>query len=379
MHVLVFCEYASLNGGERSLLEVAQRLDKQNFQFTIAAPAKGPLGERLHQCGLEHAAFELFDEHAARPPRALLRQNAARLISRVAPAVVHANSLSMSRLLGPVARELAIPSMGHLRDIIRVSRSSIVDLNHHQCLLAVSAATRDWYVSAGLAAARTVVEYNGIDLQRFAPRAAGKFLHLQLEIPQRIRLVGCVGQIGVRKGMDTFIEAASIVAARQPDVHFLIVGQRYSQKPEAKTYERQLREAASRGALIGRVHFLGIRDDIDLILNEMTLYVHAARQEPLGRVLLEAGASGTPIVATDVGGTREIFPPDSATALLVSPSAPETLAQAILQLLDDPAAARKMGSLARERIARLFDAETAARRLAGHYVRVACRRASDRL
>ena len=79
--------------------------------------------------------------------------------------------------------------------------------------------------------------------------------------------------------------------------------------------------------------------------------MHPARQEPLGRVLLEAAAAGVAVVATDVGGTPEIFPPDSESARLVPPDDAAALAAAMLELLDDealragcrlpPAAARK--------------------------------------
>ena len=69
-------------------------------------------------------------------------------------------------------------------------------------------------------------------------------------------------------------------------------------------------QLASQPPLAGRVHFLGNRHDVAQLLSECTALVHAARQEPLGRVLLEAAACGTAVVATDVGGTREIFPLD---------------------------------------------------------------------
>jgi glycosyltransferase involved in cell wall biosynthesis len=112
----------------------------------------------------------------------------------------------------------------------------------------------------------------------------------------------------MRKGLDTLLAAAGRIAGGQPNAHFLIVGQRYSQKQEAFEYEAALHAVASQPPLAGRVHFLGLRDDMPGLLNELALLVHAARQEPLGRVLLEAAASAVPVIATAVGGTAEIFP-----------------------------------------------------------------------
>ena len=126
-----------------------------------------------------------------------------------------------------------------------------------------------------------------------------------------------------------------------------------------------------RGILEGRVHFLGIRSDVSQLLNELTLYAHAARQEPLGRVLLEAGASGRAIVATRVGGTDEIFPPAERAAVLLESDSPQTLSDALLNLLADEGTRRRLGVAARRRIADGFDARQAARRLISQYREVA--------
>jgi glycosyltransferase involved in cell wall biosynthesis len=103
------------------------------------------------------------------------------------------------------------------------------------------------------------------------------------------------------------------------------------------------------------------------LLNELAVLVHPARQEPLGRVLLEAAASGVPIVATDVGGTAEIFPPLSQTARLVPSDNPEAVARETALLLDDAALACNMATLARRRAESTFDARQSAASLARHY------------
>ena len=367
MRVLVLCEYASLNGGERSLLEAIRHITASDMELTVAAPSTGPLADALRHHGLQHLPLELFDAEGVRYPRPRIRQNIADSLAATHARLLHANSLSMSRLAGPVVEQLNVPSIGHLRDIIRISRASIDDLNRHRCLLAVSHATRQSYVDAGLDLAKAEVAYNGVDLTRFQPRAARGILHEELNLPADSLLVGSVGQVGMRKGVDLFVEAASQVAAMRRNVHFIYVGQRYSQKQEAVTYENDLLQAATRGALKGRFHFLGARGDVDLILNELALYVHAARQEPLGRVLLEAGAAATAIIATDVGGTREIFPESAHAAVLVPPQSSSTLAAAIEQLLTTEDVRRTLGSNARQRIAAAFDGQRASHQLEHWY------------
>jgi len=92
-----------------------------------------------------------------------------------------------------------------------------------------------------------------------------------------------------------------------------------------------------------------VRDDVDRLLEELTLLVHPARQEPLGRVLLEAAACGVAVVATDVGGTREIFPEGAGAARLVPPDDPAAMAAAMEEVLRDAQLRSLMGAAARRR------------------------------
>ena len=172
-------------------------------------------------------------------------------------------------------------------------------------------------------------------------------------------------------------------------LHYVIVGQRHSEKDESRRFERDLHDAAARicepgGAdipvcpgdlgkqgrqecLPHRVHFLGVRNDVSRLLSELTLLVHTARQEPLGRVLLEAAAAGTAIIATNVGGTPEIFPPDENAARLVPPDDAGAVGDAILELLGDPAMRRRLGVAARRRAQQQFDIRISVGNLLQHY------------
>jgi len=209
------------------------------------------------------------------------------------------------------------------------------------------------------------VLYNGVDLREFRPRPPTGYLHRQLGLSSDALLVGAIGQIGLRKGQDVLLRAAEMLPLALPEVHYLIVGQRSSNKAESRQFEASL-HAAAKGALAGRVHFLGVRDDVDRLLNELTLLVHPARQEPLGRVLLEAAASGVAVVATDVGGTPEIFP-SGATARLVPPDDPTALAAAMRELLLDNSLRQQLGHAARQRAEAAFSADRAAAEIAAHY------------
>ncbi len=368
--VLLLCEYPTLNGGEQSMLATLPGLRAAGFSPAVLCPSDGPLVEALRAESVETIAFNCCDADGVRRAQSGLREELARVIRARRPDLLHANSLVMGRLSGPVAAELRTPSIGHLRDIVTLSAQAVDDLNGHARLLAVSRAAREFHVAQGLAAERTHVLYNGVDTQRFCPRSATGWLHRQLGIPESSMLVGTIGQLGPRKGQDVLLRAAQSLIHCLPNVHYVLVGERHSSKGESRQYEMQL-HAVAKGALSGRVHFLGFRNDVPRLLNELDLLVHPARQEPLGRVLLEAAAAGVAVIATDVGGTREIFPPADAAAQLVPAGDVDALAEAILRLAGDDAARGLLGAAARRRAEQQFNIQTAVDGLLRHYQAVA--------
>ena len=368
--VLIVCEYPTLNGGEHSMLSVLEGTRRAGFEIVVATPAAGPLAESLSAEGVQVLSLRMTDSGGKRLPRQTLENRLRSIIKSCRPALVHANSLAMSRLSGPVVERLGNASIGHLRDILGLTPAAVADLNRHTRLLAVSHATRDYHVAAGLDQKKTFVLHNGVDLARFRPRGPSGYLHRELNLPPSAPLVAAIGQISLRKGLDVLVEAAAMVASKLPCVHFLIVGGRHSQKQEAQELEAVLRRKAGQAMLAGRCHFLGVRTDVDRLLNELTLLVHAACQEPLGRVLLEAAAAGTAVLATDVGGTSEIFPNGASEARLVPPGDVAALASAMVEILEDEPLRRRLAAAARHRAEEAFDAQAAGRGLADHYHQV---------
>ena len=269
----------------------------------------------------------------------------------------------MGRLTGAVAQQLAIPSVAHLRDIIGLSRTAIRDLNQNRALIAVSQATRDFHVGQGLSAARTEVILNGVDSDRFRPRPRTHTLCRELKVPETSFIVLTIGQIGLRKGQDVLADAARAIAEALPQVQFVIVGERNSSKDETIAYEANLETEFARAGLGDRLHPLGYRDDVDHLMNEADLLVHPAKQEPLGRVLLEAAASGLPIVATDVGGTAEIVS-DGLSARLVPPGECGPLAEAVIELAADKRLRERLASAARQRMTSDFTPRAVADKMA---------------
>ena len=365
--LLILCEYPTLLGGERSMLSTLPAASEAGFEVLVAAPAGGPLEDALSDCGVTRVDWRVTGRGGARRPLPELREDLARIVEQVRPDLVHANSLSVARVSGPPMAAARVPSIGHLRDIIKLSEQVIADVNCHRRLIAVSTATRDYHVLQGVDAAKCVAIHNGVDLEKFCPRAATGYLHRELGLPRDARLIMTIGQIGLRKGMDVLLAAALQAADELPGAHWLIVGERTSEKQESIEFERRLHELAAEPSLAGRVHFLGQRSDVATLMNECTILVHAARQEPLSRVLLEAAASGVPIVATEVGGTQRDISDGSGGRGAGAARHRDALATAMVGLLRDDARRETLGRAARRRAEAAFDVRAASARLIEEY------------
>ena len=358
-------EYPTVNGGERSLAATIPWVRAAGIDVAALMPTPSAAASLLAAAGVRVVpAPSDVTGTGVRLPLAERRARLAEALTTESPDLVVANSLSMARLAGPVTRELGLPAGGHLRDIVGLSPAAVADVNRLDRLWAVSQATRDYHLAQGLAADKLRVFYNGIDTEQFRPRPRTGHLAAELGLTSDARIIATIGQLVQRKGVDLALEAFIAAAGDLPDWHLVIVGQRYSQKEEARQFEVALHQRRDRSAVPDRIHFLGRRDDVGELLVEVDLLVHAARQEPLGRVLLEAAACGLPVVAADVGGTREVFAiADSADCSVVGPMACElvptgdvvALSTAIRRLAGDAPLREHLGEAARRLAQSRFD------------------------
>jgi glycosyltransferase involved in cell wall biosynthesis len=159
----------------------------------------------------------------------------------------------------------------------------------------------------------------------------------EMGIPAGAPLVGKIANFYHGwKGHDTFLAAAALVAEGLPGARFLLVGH--------NTDSERMRDAIVRAGVADRVTAAGYRADVPRIISALDVSVNAARAgEGLSGAVRESLAAGLPVVATDVGGNRELVR-DGETGLLVPPDDPPALAAAIGKLLSDPELAARLGA-----------------------------------
>jgi len=179
---------------------------------------------------------------------------------------------------------------------------------------------------------------NGVDVERFSPGPG--VLRAQLGLPSYAPVVGFVGRLTRDKGLPELVEAFDTILAASPQAHLFLVGW-FDVAEDA--LGRSLR---SRIKNHPRIHLTGYVDDTAPYYRVMDVMVLPTWREGFPNVVLEAAASGIPVVTTLCTGSRDSVVPE-VTGLLIPPGYPDAISEAVLQLLRNPELRYRMGEAAR--------------------------------
>jgi len=227
--------------------------------------------------------------------------------------------------------------------IVTISKYSIEKIRHH------------YHIDPG----KVRMVPNGVDIQKFKPTQNNVEAKREMDLGKEPCIL-FVGSLIPRKGLHFLVEAAQKTLKQHKETKFLIVGQ----GPLLNQLERSLESMN----LLGNFKFLGNLDDKHLptAYNAADVFVLPSVQEGQGIVLLEAQASGVPVVAFDIGGINEAVS-NEETGLLVERANTVELASALLRLLDDKSLREKMGFNGRRFVAENFTWDICAKRMLGVY------------
>jgi glycosyltransferase involved in cell wall biosynthesis len=208
---------------------------------------------------------------------------------------------------------------------------------------------------------------NGIDVDAFTPAAPGVVSAAARALGlEGWHVVGTVGHLHPIKGHRHLLDAARVVSAKWPRTKFLFVGD--------GPLDHELRSIAAAHGIADHVVFTGFRDDVATLLGLMDVFVLPSLDEGMSHALLEAMAFGKPVIATAVGGNREVIDAEH-TGLLVPTGDPDALSRAVLGLLEDPERAARLGNAARVAVHARFSDRRMAEEYFAVYGRLLTRRA----
>ncbi|HUF25132.1 MAG TPA: glycosyltransferase [Vicinamibacterales bacterium] len=277
----------------------------------------------------------------------------SRALRQLRPDILHAHdphAVAMASMAVSMAYPPPCPPLVASRRVaFRIKRNAFSLWKYHQVnlFLCASEVVRQHLIADGIPARLTTTVHDGIDL-RHVDASPPVDLHAELWLPHGAPIVGTVGALVPHKGHRHFVAAAARVLRKVPDARFLIVGEG-DERPALEAQIRQLK-------LEKHVILAGWRPDVLSVHKAFDLFVLSSVTEGLGTALLDAMACRRAVVATRTGGVDEAVDEDR-TGLLVEPHDEPALARAIITLLGDEPARRRMGEAGRARVEEKFSVE----------------------
>ncbi len=366
MHVF---DRLDVGGTEKVIMKLVQGIDSDVFEHSLctlrgvgSAAKSWASGVEVLNAGTDGPNFQFN----------ILRL--AKMMKRTRPTIVH------SRNWGGIEAVLAA-RIARVPVIIHSEHGYQLEMLHGLPLrqrtfrhLAYRAATAVFTVSQELRSYHSAqawckpekihVLYNGVDGEKFKPHPEVRStMRRDLGIPADGLVVGSVGRMVPLKDAMTLLHAAETLLASLPNIYVLLVGS----GPELA----RLREYVSLSSLLnGHVMFPGTSDNVDDLLNAMDVFVLPSLSEGMSNTLLEAMATGLPVIATRVGGNPEVID-ESVCGYLFQPRDAGRLSTRLGMLAQDHQLRAQFGKAARQRALERFSLEGMLRRYYELYVGLA--------
>ncbi len=348
MVILILVATERVSGPLKGILQCCRHLDGSRYRpvLGLVRAKRDEPSEAELEAQRQGMAYEVLEQSGAFDPGLLLR--ACRLVSRHRAAIVqthgyktHLLGLFLQRCLG--VRWVGFEH-GWTAENWRIRLYHRLDwlLRYADRVVAVSEELRGLLLRLGVRESRLLRVHNAVDGDEGWTQCHPGAFRQAHEIPVDAPLITVPGRITREKGQRLFLEAFRRVRARVPQARAAIVGEGVD--------EAGLRATARALDLDRAVHFVGWQRPIaPVYVDSDVIVIPSLAFEGVPNVMLEAMAAGRPVVATTVGGAGEVAVNDEH-ALLVPPSEPELMANAIVRLLHDKPLRDRLVESARRRI-----------------------------
>jgi sugar transferase (PEP-CTERM/EpsH1 system associated) len=353
LRVLHVVSCVGMGGTEHGILKVLQALGSSEFEHQICAMRnidedfahRMKIDATISTVGTSNPGFQF--------PFFRL----SRLMKNFRPHIVHSRNFGALEAI-PAARFAGVPvaihsEHGYELEVLKglpVRRRVVCRAFYALAdeVFTVSNELREYHARESWRAPEKIrVIYNGVNTEQFRPDPELLApLKSKLGIPAGRVVIGTVGRVVPIKDHDTLLGAAEILMRRGRDIHVLVVGSG-SELPRLR-----MRASASL-ELRSRTTFLGASDRVPELLNAMDLFVLPSISEGLSNTILEAMATGLPLVVTRAGGNPELVQEDRVGNLF-KPRDVEVFAGLLLRLVDDPGLRERYGQAARHRAVEQF-------------------------
>lgn len=363
--ILHIIDHLGPGGAQEALLNLVKYADRGRFRLEVATMhGFGFYWDLLRQ---EQVPVHSLSPHRLAPVYLI---NLIRLLLRGRFDLAHCHLTAANLIAKPVAGLCRVPvrfNHDQCNDLQRYRHRWLLWLDRltnrwTDQIIAVSQSTRDFLLDQEhLAPQKVALIYNAVDLERYSPgsperRREGR---RRLGWPEQARVVLGVGRLQPQKNFTGFLEVAAALSRRRPEAIFVIAGDG-PERPRLEALARQL-------GLADRVRFLGFVAQMqDLYLAADVLFFPSLF-EGTPMAVLEAMATGLPIVASRIDGTAEILT-DGVDALLVPTGQNQVFGERLESLLQDPSLAQGLAQRALETVRQRYSAAVMTRQVESLYL-----------
>ncbi len=356
VRLLLVVDSLEVGGAERHVVDLAVMLAREGYEVMVASSVAGGLSEALGKANVP--VRPLLDKLVKRSVSVAFARELRRLIREERFDLVHAHIYASATAAAIAVLGTGVPLVitEHTEALWQGRRERWASRRVYrraEHIIAVSSAIRQRLIERdAVPPDRITIIHNAVIP---APDTS------QSALPGDLRegpLVGVVARLQPEKGVANFLRAAARVCTAVPDARFLVAGD--------GPLREELLDLAGRLGVGERVRFLGYRADARALVGLLDVLVVPSLTEGTPLIVLEAMAAGIPVVASAVGGIPDQIR-HNKEGLLIPAGDPAALADALLELLQDPARARSLGEAALRRADSEFNHSTMVRRIEAVY------------
>lgn len=334
MRVVYLSQFPNMvGGGEYSLLDLMSNLPK-SIEPVLVTPSEGVFTDKAKKKNIRHMTLPM-------PPLKQARFSTfsawRKAIKALKPDILHANNSRAAFYAGVAGKQLGIPVIFHCRvsdhdGFMDKLLQRLVDV-----IICNSEAVAERFTDFPKP---THVIYNGLTITPFP--------HLANPLPSADKYVLFVGRITAEKQLEHALEVFGALATHDSNLHFVIVG---GAGPEDEGYLQEVKEMFMQKPWFSRVQWLGFCHDVTKWYVHASLLVLTSKHEGFGRVLVEAMAQKTPVVAYAVGGVPEVFD-NGKEGYLIQPDDKQSMIQACAKVIKDADLQHELGQAGQQRALR---------------------------
>ncbi len=370
---LMVIHYPFFGGPHNQALRLSGPLHDMGIDTTVVMPTgPGNAAERLGAAGIAVEQVNLHRLRARFDPRVHLAFLLGFLQDvRVLRRVIRERSIDVVEVNGLVNPQAAIAARLERVPVIWQLLDTRAPRSLRWALMPIVRLLADVVMTTGVEVARAhpgalalgnrlIPFVPPVDTDSFRPdQDARHVARRQLRVPEGSVAVGCVANITPQKGLEYFLEAAKQVSERRSEVRFILFGRKMETQA---AYCERIEATAALLTAQGRLAMLDPGDRVGSLLPALDIFLATSvrRSEGISTTVVEAMATGLPVVTTDVGALSEVVE-DGVTGFVVPPLDVDRIVDAVLRLIDDEELRAEMGLIARSRALRQFGVLNCAR------------------